>query len=296
MEYVLSPVSTSQAAEILGVHESSIKRWCRSKKLTCSYTSGGHRRFELLHLLSFAREAHLSSPLLTLHPYEIAIWNAVARARASADYAPLIQFVYEHLHNHEPVLLQKLLPPLLDMGLPLLELLDNVLAPVLHRVGQAWDHGDLEVGDEHRMTQQIKDALSFLRTHLLTSPRDFNNHVAVVGCIRTEEHELGALMTRLVLESLGWEVVYLGTNIPAEDFAHQQQKLKARLVCVSLSRLRSPADALALVRLLATLYQEKQPYRLALGGPFSMIPSEPSAFPFEDLQAFKSLNTFSNWV
>ncbi|MEM1271970.1 MAG: helix-turn-helix domain-containing protein, partial [Bacteroidota bacterium] len=51
---VSTSISTRQASDLLGVHESSVKRWCNAGDLGCEYTHGGHRRIPLAELLRFA--------------------------------------------------------------------------------------------------------------------------------------------------------------------------------------------------------------------------------------------------
>ncbi len=51
-ESLLSP---KKAAKILGVSESSIKRWCDAGQIQILKTSGGHRRISIASLMDFAR-------------------------------------------------------------------------------------------------------------------------------------------------------------------------------------------------------------------------------------------------
>ncbi len=46
-------LSTSQAAEVLGVHPNTIRRWADDGKLSAMITPGGHRRFALDDLRAF---------------------------------------------------------------------------------------------------------------------------------------------------------------------------------------------------------------------------------------------------
>ena len=303
MESSSSYVSTRQAAEILGVHESSIKRWCNADEIACDFTPGGHRRFQVDHLIDFGRVQMLTSPILALHPHEQIVWGAMEQARSEADYEPLVDILYAWLSDHQPERAAQLLISLYESGFTLTKLFDALVAPCMYRVGKRWEHSTLDIGDEHRMTQLVKDALGTLRHHLneetaqpKASQNGVEHPVAILGCGRNEEHELGALMTRLVLENEGWNVLYLGPNVPTEEFARQQQKHEAPLVCVSLSPMRGPADAWGLIRLLAGLYSPASPYRFAIGGSRPLLQQDVSELPFEDVHDFIKLETFVAWL
>ena len=52
-------ISTRQASHLLGVHESSVKRWCNAEELACWHTPGGHRRIPITAVVDFAEEQDL---------------------------------------------------------------------------------------------------------------------------------------------------------------------------------------------------------------------------------------------
>src|SRR5699024_9163160 len=67
-------LTSRQASALLGVHESSIKRWCDQGLLECSFTPGGHRRFAFDVMLDFARTSSLAPALLALDGFERSAW------------------------------------------------------------------------------------------------------------------------------------------------------------------------------------------------------------------------------
>jgi len=67
-------LSTSEAAELLGVGTTSIKRWSEEGVLRCMKTSGGHRRFLRADLLAFRSLKTLGDepgPLSSLTPLQL---------------------------------------------------------------------------------------------------------------------------------------------------------------------------------------------------------------------------------
>lgn len=297
-------LSSGEAARLVGVHESSIKRWCNTGDLSCLSTGGGHRRIALEALLAFARGRGLSSPLLAFAPLEARTYRALLRARAREEYQELVDLVFAWLEEGIADLPVRLFLLCRGMGMKVGALFDGVMAPVMHRIGGHWFDGLLAVGTEHRITQVMVDVLHRLRPadRFIAARQDGGGGgsacVALVACSQGTHHELGALMTRVVLEEAGWRVVYLGPDVPDEDLALQQSASGAQLVCVSIVPPGAPADARRVVNALARTYAADRPYRLVLGGGAlaggHLAGLE--AQPFAGLEQFASLAAFSDWL
>ena len=290
-------LTTNQAASLLGVHPSSIKRWCNEEGLPCTYTPGGHRRIELDALLDFGRDRDLLSPLLNLKPHQRRAWTALQDALHDEQYDALTGLAYDLLVDEPASRFRAFLRFLRQQDLPLDVLFDHVLTPALQTVGRHWYEGELEIGDEHRITHLVRDTLiQLLNQEASLEPA---SSVALVGTSRNESHEIGALMTRLILEQHGWTVIYLGSDVPSEEFALQQRKYEAPLVCVSFTSLRGgTAEMQRLVQVLTKFYELDAPYRLALGGAF-VSPNTNLSLPQNpllDVEVFDRLHPFNEWV
>src|SRR3954451_23243331 len=86
-------LTTSQAAGLLGVHESSMKRWANEGKMRLSKTEGGHRRILLEDLLAFARSERSDSPLLLLAPHEHELAAAALACQERKHFQPLAELI-----------------------------------------------------------------------------------------------------------------------------------------------------------------------------------------------------------
>ena len=300
---VLNPLlSTTQAAELLGVHKSSVKRWCNVDALSCSVTPGGHRRIAFRALLEFARRRDLPCRLLDFDPFELRLWNSLEQARSQDRFQELIALVYEWLADERKYLLALLLEMLVEMRFSLTSVFDRLLAPLMVQVGDAWNDCMIDLGDERCMTQIVRDSLVYLRFRLLKKPDMLSNELqptAIVGCAPDEAHDLGAVMIHTLLEDAAWKVIYLGANVPAEELAFQQVKHRASLVCVSLGSRNQAPDVRRLLRMLSHRYQANYPYRLALGGGMLLRDSVDFGhlcLPFLEVQVFPDTSTFVPWM
>ncbi|MCB9637532.1 MAG: cobalamin B12-binding domain-containing protein [Myxococcales bacterium] len=292
-------LTTTRAADLLQVHESTIKRWCNNDEIVSSKTPGGHRRILLEDLLQFAREREIPLALQVFEPFESAVWWGVEACREQGDFAPINQLAMEWISGTHPQLLEPLwlyMNKMSDVAVE--DIMDRCIRSLMFHVGSLWEVGQIDIGQEHLYTQLIVDALHSLRkvSEIPSQESKTSGLRAIVGCSEGEQHQIGALCTRIVLERLGWQVFYLGANVPIEAYARAQKKYRAQMVCVSFVPPRKKADALRCMRVLSDLYDEAHPYHLLLGG--SALEGEEifKEGPFVGVNVFTETKAFRDWT
>ncbi|MEM6785453.1 MAG: cobalamin-dependent protein, partial [Bacteroidota bacterium] len=301
----VSLLTTRDAALLLGVHESSVKRWCADGDLLCVFTPGGHRRLHVPDLSAFADVRALNFALRPFGPAAEHVWDGYRQARRG-DFRPLSTVLYDLLGHGRTALVTDLFAFLGARSFALPTLLDRVLAPTMRRIGQAYAKGRLSIGDEHFRTHLVRDALVTMHLDVQAGRPDAQRPhagvparpVAVVGCARSEAHELGALMVRLLLEDQGWHVVYLGLNVPTEEFARQQRQHRAHLVCISMMPPTGTPEAHVIADVLGRLYDGAHPYHLVFGGAavHTSVRTRARGAPHLDIQVFNAMTAFAEWV
>ena len=110
-------------------------------------------------------------------------------------------------------------------------LLEQLITPLLHRVGDEWQSGSLRVAHEHMTTAVVRSLLGTLRksgSAPATAPE------LVVATPAGQRHELGALMVAVAGAADGWKVTYLGADLPAADIAATALRRQARAVALSI--------------------------------------------------------------
>ena len=289
-------VTTRQAAELLDVHESSIKRWCSLDQLTCNQTPGGHRRIPFDALMSFAQQKDISCPLHTFDHYAGWVWDGFMHAKKTGDFSPLAAIATEWIQQGGTQYLFDLLQYLGKQGHSLASQMDTIIAPVMYAVGQSYLDGALSIGEEHRNTYLMRDVLIRL-SNPETVQKDPYKKV-ILGCIRSQEHELGCLMARLVLERAGWDVLYLGLDVPTEEFARMQTTYDATMVCIALMPPTTQSEVLHILELLDYMYDRKKPYHLVFGGPVELdLDSHKAAWnALTSVQHFMRMAAFGTWL
>jgi MerR family transcriptional regulator, light-induced transcriptional regulator len=149
-------------------------------------------------------------------------------------------------HNDQAVLFrERILQAVGDFSTPALQdalqgglialghqgLLRLIVAPLAQEIGDRWHDGELTAAHEHFFTATVKAFLGNVSGQLTTpegAPR------IVVGTPAGQVHELGAVLAAAEASHLGWNVVYLGPNLPAGEIAGAAVRHKAAAVALSI--------------------------------------------------------------
>jgi excisionase family DNA binding protein len=243
-------LNTVQAAAALGVGVSTVKRWVDEGVLPAHRTVGGHRKLLRAEVLALARQGGL--PLGDLGVLSTGDVEAVAAA------------LFDSIVRGRGDEVRAVLCRAYGSGVAVETLADEVVAPVMARVGHEWKADRLDVWQEHRGTQLCAAALYELKSGLQRrAERD--RPVAVGGAPEGDPYLLATTLAELVLLDAGWEVVQLGPNTPLESLARAVRELRPKLVWVSVSYLK---NARAFVGAFKEFYREAegQGVAVAVGG------------------------------
>ncbi|HEX5131424.1 MAG TPA: cobalamin-dependent protein [Candidatus Krumholzibacteria bacterium] len=106
----------------------------------------------------------------------------------------------------------------------------EVIAPLLDTIGERWEDGSLRIMHEHLASTIVRSFMLANRNghDRMNAPR------IVVTTPAGQHHELGALMVAAVAEESGWDVYYMGPNLPAEEIAAAVRQVGARALAVSV--------------------------------------------------------------
>lgn len=246
-------LTPKQAAALLGVSESTVRRWGDSGALPVSKTSGGHRRIERSALLEFARAEGLS--IVTMGPATTA--GQGGRLPSGEELATRFyeQFLISAKECRPVEFAQNLVERLGEVE----TLCDQVVAPTLHRIGHEWSQGALQIHEEHVATQECLQALLATHAQFPTSPQQ---HVAVCAGLSDDPYSIAPTMCSLALRSAGLRSVLLGPNCPPGELLRAALQRNAVLIAISVSV--PPASSKALADLCEAA--EDKGIRVAIGG------------------------------
>ena len=109
--------------------------------------------------------------------------------------------------------------------------LEQVAAPSLQRLGQAWSEGTVSIAQEPLATAVFRRVLGWiLRVYEVghSAPR------LVVATPPGQAHELGAMLAAAAAAAQGWDVTYLGADLPIGDILAAARQVDAMGVALSI--------------------------------------------------------------
>ena len=131
-------------------------------------------------------------------------------------------------------------------GFALETVLGELILPALREIGDGWERGELEVGQEHFATNVIRERLLGLARLWGRG----GGPLALLACAPGERHDIGLIAFGLLLRSHGWRVLLLGADTPLATLEQAVAANEPRLVVVSsVDPARFEAESAALTRL-----------------------------------------------
>jgi DNA-binding transcriptional MerR regulator/methylmalonyl-CoA mutase cobalamin-binding subunit len=115
--------------------------------------------------------------------------------------------------------------------LPRHQFLQDLIIPILYKIGGLWARGNLKIVHEHMLSAIVRsilwDMLKSVKVPEM-APK------IVVATPVGHWHECGALVTSVAAAESGWRVVYFGPCLPAEEMAYAVKKVNARALAISI--------------------------------------------------------------
>lgn len=141
----------------------------------------------------------------------------------------------------------------------------ELLQKALVEIGNGWYEGTVTVQQEHFASAL---ALRRMDTLLAAVPAPTRPGRILVGCPPGDNHTFSALLLTFLLRRRGWDVVYLGADVPTNRLHVTVEKTRPDLVVFSGQLLESAASLLDVAH-----YLQGQNVPLAYGGYiFNLVP------------------------
>ncbi len=115
-----------------------------------------------------------------------------------------------------------------------LELIQGLVVPLCKKMGDLWKQGDLKIVHEHLATPVIRAFLwGMLRSN---ESAELSPKIAIATPLG-QRHELGALTIALIACESGWQPLYFGPSLPAEEIAAAVTYSESKAVALSITTL-----------------------------------------------------------
>lgn len=109
----------------------------------------------------------------------------------------------------------------------------QIIQPAMCTVGKLWEMGSISVAHEHLATSIVMRLLSYFYPEYVI--REATKGKVLVTASVNEFHEIGARMVADLLEIDGWDVHYLGADMPVKDLVSMAEELEVFALCISVT-------------------------------------------------------------
>jgi DNA-binding transcriptional MerR regulator/methylmalonyl-CoA mutase cobalamin-binding subunit len=134
----------------------------------------------------------------------------------------------------------------------------QVIGEGIAHIGQGWRQGDVTPQQEHFASQL---AVRRLEALIAATPPPTRRGRILAACPPEEEHTLGLLTLVLRLRRAGWDVAYLGANVPLGQMEQTIEDTEPDLIVLSAQQLHTAVTLLEMAHL-----AQQQNVPLAFGG------------------------------
>jgi methanogenic corrinoid protein MtbC1 len=195
-------------------------------------------------------------------------------------------FLQAILKNQRKAAVTIALESLRDGNAPI-DIYAEVLQASLYQVGRLWESNRITVAEEHMATAITQYVMARLYPQLPPATQT-RGRILITGVVG-EMHQIGANMVADVLESQGFDVRFLGTNLPNIGIVQAIEEHDAAILGISATMLFNIPHVLSLIKDVRAKLGEGSP-RIVLGGAaFCSAPSlahEVGAYGFaKDIRA-----------
>ena len=251
------------------------------------YTDGDIARLRLLrgaveHGHSIGRLAGLTdSELRRLRatadvPTGSALVSAQRRALDTTALKAAMQKYDATAIDHQISRLAAVLPPL--------ELLRDVLMPVLAGVGDEWHQGQARIAHEHLTSSTLRNILgSFLR---LYARPDASTRL-LFATLAGDRHEIGTLGAAMLAASSGLGVAYLGPDLPAREIVESVRPAGAQVLVLGLTATLAKARERELRTIIRDLPKEVELWAGGRGADRHAALISPRGLVLRDFDAYQ---------
>lgn len=230
------------AAKILDMPKVTIRSWeTRYSAITPARTESGHRLYsdqnlEDLKWLKIQVQENgmkISEAVKQLHASrkKFIVPNKELPKREAMEYDEQIEQLFQAAAEMDTERFNYLL----DLHFSLFHhqtVFFYIIAPLMVRIGEAWEDGIISVAHEHMITHIVQQRfIQFFRIF----PISPNLPKVIALSPSGEQHQLGLLLFTLFLRENGYPVVYIGPDTPLEGLEEMVAKQNFKLMCMSIA-------------------------------------------------------------
>jgi len=157
----------------------------------------------------------------------------------------------------------------------LTEFYDKLLKPVMYRIGDLWQQGQLDVATEHASTNTAISLIKIINERIITARIKMTQSLspqykAVICTPDGELHGLACNMIESLLLNKGFRVYNISTSIPTDYIVQYMRDLQPDIVFMSITLVENTKPAERLVQQIHARYNNNLPVMVG-GSAFNQI-------------------------
>lgn len=233
MSELLSP---KQVARVIGVSESSLKRWVDQGLIQAVRTAGGHRKLPLEDVMRFMRERDHRP----VHPELLTIPATSPQSELGLRRGK--DLLLDALLAGNEVLARQIVFDLYLAKHGIAAICDHVIATAFHSIGEKWSCQEVDVYQERRGCEIALRVIHELRRSL---PHPDSKLIALGGTMQGDLYSVPITMAELVIRDAGWTTSHLGTSLPTDSLVSAIESTKPQLFWMSVSHIADESEFLS---------------------------------------------------
>ena len=216
--------------------------------------------------------------------------NEMTKPNNQALFADIMQALNHYQMGRCEELLKRAL-----IAMEPLNYAQELLLPLLIKVGDSWHNGDLSIAQEHMFTACVKRIILSM-VNSIPSSFSAENPRIIFATLSGENHEFGILLSSLLAASQHCNCFYIGVDLPWQELIIASEKIQPTIITLSVMSYPPPAKVIEDLNSLAERLTDN--IQLWIGGAGAQSLHKQKQLPARFIFA-ASLDDFNNrlvWV
>jgi len=154
-------------------------------------------------------------------------------------------------------------------GTSIADLYSKVIGRAQVEIGRMWQRGELHIAEEHLGSRITEQVMAVVHARMPRAPR--NGKRVLVTSANGDLHDIGLRMVADHFEMAGWDVLFLGASMPADDLAAAVRDFEVDLIAVSAKLVLNVRAAAELVQAVRATPRGRTLPILVGGAPFQIV-------------------------
>jgi 5-methyltetrahydrofolate--homocysteine methyltransferase len=130
---------------------------------------------------------------------------------------PILKDIYQNILDGQHKDMETKVQTALDGGISPKTILEEGMIAAMAEVGRLFEAGEFYVPEMLISARAMQTGLAVLKPHLKETNVQATGKVAI-GTVKGDLHDIGKNLVAMILEGAGFEILDLGTDVPAEKF------------------------------------------------------------------------------